>query len=187
MKIWKLKFELDKYENLAPVKDFTWQEFQEFDGRRLRYKWKPLPVERMNPEKKLPLSDAPGFTIPVFSKRALDILLPCIQDCVEILELVFDEHDEQQYFGINVISVLNVIDYEKAEYIRFQSSGRIMLFTKYAFKECDDLKEYPIFKLVDEPRREPFVSEAFKDLVEQNNLTGFKFELVWDSEQKEQH
>ena len=39
----------------------------------------------------------------------------------------------------------------------------------------------------DEPRREPFVSEAFKDLVEQNNLTGFKFELVWDSEQNKQH
>ncbi len=24
-------------------------------------------------------------------------------------------------------------------------------------------------------------------LVEKNNLTGFKFELVWDSEQNEQH
>ena len=141
-----------------------------------------MPVERMEPEKALPLSDAPGFTIPVFSKRALDVLLLCIQDCVEILELVFEE---QQYFGINVISVLDVVDYERAKYIKFQSSGRIMVFTKYAFKECDDLKEHPIFKLVDEPRREPFVSETFKDLVVKNKLTGFKFELVWDSEKNE--
>ena len=36
MKIWKLKFEVDRYDNLAPIKDFTWEEFQEFDGRRLR-------------------------------------------------------------------------------------------------------------------------------------------------------
>lgn len=48
---------------------------------------------------------------------------------------------------------------------------------------CDDLLNNDIFKLIDEPRRSPFVSEKFKKAVEDNNLTGFKFELVWDSEE----
>lgn len=61
----------------------------------------------MEPEKKLKLSDAPGFTIPVFSKNALAVLQPLLQDSVEILELLFDEGD---YYGINVISVLDVVE-----------------------------------------------------------------------------
>ena len=35
------------------------------------------------PEKRLELSDAPGFMIPVFSKNALEILRPIIQNSIE--------------------------------------------------------------------------------------------------------
>lgn len=180
MKIWKLKSEVDKYDNLEPVKDFSLEEYWRFDGHELKSSWKPLAVQRMEPKKKLPLSDAPGFTIPVFSKKALEILQMYLQDSAEILDLVFDEGD---YYGINVIAVLDVVDYERATYINFNNSNRIMVFTKYAFRECDELKKHNIFKIVDEPRRGPFVSEEFKEAVEKNKLTGFKFELVWDSEQ----
>ena len=181
MKIWKLKSEVDKYDNLEPVKDFSVEEYWRFDGHELKWGWIPLTVRRMEPEKNLPLSDIPGgFPIPVLSKRALEVLQPYLQDSVEILELVFDEGD---YYGINVIAVLDVVDYEKAKYINFNNSNRIMVFTKYAFKECEELNSHHIFKIVDEPRRGPFVSEEFKEAVKKNKLTGFKFELVWDSEQ----
>lgn len=180
MKIWKLKFELDKYDNLIPVKEFSVEEIWRFDGHELQKNWKPLPVKRMEPEKGLALSDAPGFTIPVFSRNALDTLWPLLQNSVEILELLFDEGE---YYGINVISVLDIVDYERAKYIKFKSSDRIMVFTKYAFRECDELKRSHIFKIVDESRRGAFVSEEFKETVEKNKLTGFKFELAWDSEQ----
>lgn len=106
---------------------------------------------------------------------------PLIRDSAEVLELLFTE---KEYFGINVTSVLDVIDYEKAQYIKFKSNDRIMLFTKYSFKMCDELKKHPIFKIIDEPRRGAFVSDKFKEIVEENELTGFKFELVWDSEQE---
>ena len=56
------------------------------------------------------------------------------------------------------------------------------MFDKYCFRMCDELLENNIFKLIDEPRRAPFVSDRFKECVEENNLTGFEFELVWDSE-----
>lgn len=180
MKIWKLKSEVDKYDNLEPVKDFSVEEYWRFDGHELKWGWKPLAVQRMEPEKKLPLSDTPGFAIPVFSKRALEVLQPYLQDSAEILELVFDEGD---YYGINVIAVLNVVDYEKAKYIKFNNSDRIMVFQKYAFRVCDELKKHQIFKIADEARRGAFVSEEFKEAVEKNELTGFRFELAWDSEQ----
>lgn len=182
MKIWKLKFELDEYDNLIPVKAFSAEEIWRFDGHELKKDWKPLPVKRMEPEKELELSDAPGFTIPVFSKKALVLLQPLLQDSVEILELLFDEGD---YYGINVTAVLDVVDYEKSKYIKFKSSDRIMLFTKYTFRVCEELKKHHIFKIVDEPRKGVFVSEEFKEAVKKNKLTGFKFELAWDSEQSE--
>ncbi len=56
-----------------------------------------------------------------------------------------------------------------------------MLFTKYHFIESV-VKGKHIFKIIDEPARRPFVSDEFKKRVEENNLIGFKFELVWQSE-----
>ena len=181
MKIWQLDFEVDKYDNLIPEKNFTLDEIRSFNGKKKKWKWKPLPVKRMEPEKNLELSDAPGFfTIPVFSDRALKVLRPIIKNSTEELKLICKE---KKYYAINVTKVLDVVDYSKAEYIKFSDGNRIMVFEKYAFRICDELVQNYIFKIIDEPLRRAFVSEKFKNAVEENNLTGFKFRLVWDSEE----
>lgn len=41
-----------------------------------------------------------------------------------------------------------------------------------------------IFKTKDETIGRPFVSDAFRQRVLESDLTGFKFELVWDSEEE---
>ena len=51
MKIWQLSFELDDYDNLVPIKEFTVEEIQSFDGRSHLRQWKPVQVKRMEPEK----------------------------------------------------------------------------------------------------------------------------------------
>ncbi len=181
MKIWQLFFEVDKYDNLVPVQSFTVDEIQSFDGRSKKDSWRPLEIKRMEPEKKLELSDAPGYDFPIFSKKALDLLRPLIQDSIEELEVRFEE---SEYCGINVTRVLDVIDYSKSKYKMFRDGKRIMRFEKYAFKICDELVNYNIFKIIDEPTRKAFVSDKFKDTVEMNRLTGFRFELVWDSEEE---
>ena len=181
MKIWQLGFDVNSFDNLIPVKGFTADEIQSFDGRTKKNNWNPLHVKRMEPEKGLALGDAPGFTIPVFSKKALDVLLPIISDSVEILDLVC-EHAE--YYGINVISILNVIDYSKSKYRMFSDGKRIMAFQKYAFRLETDIGNYNIFKIVDEPARRAFVSDRFKKLIEDNDLTGFMLKLVWNSEEE---
>ena len=89
-----------------------------------------------------------------------------------------------EYYAINVTTVLDVIDYSKSRYITFDDGKKIMVFEKYAFKLCDELIRSNIFKIIDETRGEAFVSDRFKESVEKNNLTGFRFELVWDSERE---
>ena len=181
MKIWKLSADLDKYDDLCPKTPFTADELQAFDGRSLKASWKPLPVEPMEQKKKHKRGDYPGFTIPVLSERALQILQPLIENSSEELELVFDE---KKYTAINVTAVLDVVDYEKSIYKTFSDGRKIMFFRKYAFRVCEELKQHHIFKILDESKNKPFVSDAFKQAVEENGLTGFEFELVWDSEEQ---
>ena len=56
-----------------------------------------------------------------------------------------------------------------------------MRFIKYEFIK-ERVSGNPIFKIIDEPLKRPFVSDVFRQRVIDNNLKGFKFELVWDSE-----
>ena len=179
MKIWQLNFKLDEYDNLIPVTEFTAEEIQAFDGRSHLNQWKPVPVKRMEPEKGLELGDAPGFVFPVFSRKALKCLEPLISKNVEILPLEFNE---KEYLGNNIITVLDAIDYEKSIYKTYRDGKRIMAFKKYAFLP-DVIENVSIFKISDEKTRYAFVSDEFKQTVEKNNLSGFQFKLVWDSEQ----
>ena len=180
MKIWQLNFEVDSFDNFIPEKEFSADELQSFDGRTQKANWIPLKVKRMEPEKGLALSDAPGFTIPVFSMKALNIIESIICESSEKLELITDEGE---YYGINVTAVLDVIDYSKSEYRTFSDGKRIMAFKKYAFLQQPELIKHDIFKIIDEPTRRSFVSDKFKNMIEENGLTGFKFKLVWDSEE----
>ena len=38
-------------------------------------------------------------------------------------------------------------------------------------------------RIIVEKRRKAFVSDIFKNIVETNNLSGFIFKLVWDSDE----
>lgn len=180
MKIWQLNFDVDNYDNLIPDKEFSADEILSFNGTSKEKSWIPLKVKRMEPEKGLELGDAPGFIIPVFSEKALDILRPIIINSTEVLDLILEEG---KYYGINVIAVLNVIDYSKSEYRMYSDGQRIMAFRKYAFIKKEELIKHHIFKIVDEPTRRAFVSDKFKSIVEDSSLTGFIFKQVWDSEE----
>ena len=56
-----------------------------------------------------------------------------------------------------------------------------MSFKKYSFIP-NAVDGVPLFKITDEKVRYAFVSDAFKETVEKNKLTGFVFRLVWDSD-----
>lgn len=179
MKIWKLMSDVDNYDNFIPEKELSADEIQSFDGRSQKANWITPKVKRMEPEKGLALGDSPGFIIPVFSKRALDILDPLIHESSEVLLL---DSDEGEYYGINITAVLDAVDYSKLEYKTFSDGNRIMAFKKYAFVISPELLKHNIFKITDESTRRAFVSDRFKKMVEENGLVGFKFRLVWESD-----
>lgn len=182
MNIWRLRFELDMYDNLTPAKKWSHEKIQSFDGRKQLDNWKAVKVIRLEPEKNLPLSDAPGFYshIPVFNRKVIDVLGEGLKDKVELLPL---KNKEDEYYALNVINVLDCIDYSNSDYMTFPDGKRIYRFKKYCFFETKVLGEN-IFKIKDEPRQAPFVSDQFKNIVEEHGFTGFKFSLAWSTDKK---
>lgn len=176
MKIWQLDFELDQYENFISEEQMSISEIESFDGRSKKDNWVPIRVKKIGDGF---LSNAPGFSshIPVFDKETVKVLMPLIQQDVEILPL---SYREGKYYVINITTVLDCIDYHTAEYRTFRDKKRIMAFQKYAFI-ASKVKNVNIFKIVEEPLRKPFVSDTFRETVIKNGLTGFRFKLVWDS------
>ena len=175
MKIFKLNFDVDNFEILEVCEPVDIEFYRMFDGTSLKSGWKKLKVRRMEPEKQLELGDAPGFVTPIFNEKALKILSPLIDDQVEYLPL---DLDGIEYYAVNVLAVVDAVDYEKSKIVKF-SSGRIMCFEEYSFIR-DKIQGINIFKIPDEREGDAFVSETFKNAVEDNQLRGFKLECVWE-------
>lgn len=177
MKIWHLDFELDKFDNLVPINELSLDEIHSFDGSSKKEQWTPIKVKKMENKE---LSNAPGFYshIPVFDKVTIEIVRDLIKNSVEILPLLCFEGE---FYAINVTEVLDGINYNKAQFKTFRDGKRIMRFIKYEFLKSVITGKH-IFKIVDEPLRRPFVSDEFKKRIIDNNLRGFKFELVWESD-----
>lgn len=180
MKIWKLSFELDKYDNLKPKPWWNGEQIKSFDGRGQYGNWSVTEIERLEPEKGLPLSNAPGFFshIPVFDEKAVIVLKRFIDGNAEILPL---KSDEGAFYAINVTNVLDGINYDKSQYKTYPNSNKIMRFIQYSFIK-DKVLNQDLFKFIQELLKNVFVSDDFRNTVMRNGLTGFKFDLLWESE-----
>lgn len=178
MKIWKLQFKLNEYAMLIPTNGIDVDYVQLFDGRSHKSDWKNFEVRRVDDCLDMPLGDAPGFFLPVLSARAKKALGSILDKDVEFLEV---KCDNNIFWCVNVINVIDAVDYNKSIYTTFSNSDKILAFKKYCFYE-EKLRNCNIFKIPDECKRSPFVSERFKKTVEEFGLEGFDLQLVWDSE-----
>lgn len=181
MKIWILDCDVDNYENLTWKNEIDINYIQSFDGTEKMEEWNPMQVKRMYNRE---FSNTPGLSphIPVFDEKVISVLSDLLIGNAEILPL---DCEDGVFYIINVINVSDCIDYEKSKYKTFRDGKRIMRFTKYVFDE-KKIEGMSLFKIKDELLKRPFVSEEFRKRVVDNNLTGFKFELAWDSEHEKQ-
>jgi hypothetical protein len=95
---------------------------------------------------------------------------------------MIDRRNDERYFLLHFLKYLNAIDYEKAELIKLRS-GAITGVEKYAFKPSI-IKDEHLFKVTLGDRHYTtavFVTEEFKQMLENSNLKGFEFIEVWDS------
>ncbi|MDR6882437.1 imm11 family protein [Bacillus sp. 3255] len=175
MRVWKLGYDSNNYEGFRIVEGDWTELIEKFEGKPLLHEWKPIKLELYEEAAR---SDAPSFlgSAPVLSANAVQQLQPLINDSVEILPTDFDR---EEYFIINVLSVLNCIDYD-ASIIKRYRSGRIMRFEKYEFIP-EIVNHQHIFKIVDIPTQAIFVSDDFREAVQTSQLRGFSFEEVWVS------
>ncbi len=176
MKIFRLSIDVNRFKGLYLVDEHEKLFFQKFDGSKIKRKWKIPEVEFYEEDKNLREGDAYGFFIPVLNSKAVESLLPLAGDDVELLPM---RHEKEILYGLNVTTVLDVIDYEKSEYKKFKDGQRIMYFKKFVFK-TDAILGHNIFKIGDERLKDAFVTESFKKRIEQCGLLGFKLDLVYD-------
>lgn len=181
MKIWKLKEDLKNSEGLI-VEDKELRNkyiYPNFNGQVIQ-SWDTIKVKTANKEK-----GADQFIFlassPVFSPKAVGVLQPLLENNTQTLPLTYN--DSKEIFIINVIKMIDGLDTNQSVVSRLKN-GNIMSIKKAVFKK-DRIEGQHIFKLHDCPKNPIFVSDTFKETVEQAGLKGFRFEEVWNSDDTE--
>lgn len=180
MKIWKLSTDANNYDNFTIPDELESKRVlfdYKFDGSSIADRWQPVNVEVLEEKKR---SDTPTFVsgCPVLSERAVLILGDMLKGVCEVLPL---KYCKEQFYVLNVLCIIDCIDYKNAICKMFPNSDRVMRFMKYAFKP-DKLVNKHIFKIPEHPQSYVLVSDEFKNRVLDNALEGFEFIELWDSE-----
>ena len=80
-----------------------------------------------------------------------------------------------------MLCILDCVDYSKSEYKTYRDKRRIMRFIRYSFVE-ERVGTHALFKIVDKPFSNSFfVNDELKTNIENEQLTGFNFSLVYES------
>jgi hypothetical protein len=130
------------------------------------------PQRRLARQGKLPRGEFPslyGIEV-IFTERALKVLLPLIQNSVQVIPLQCEEDD---LYLIHVIDVLDCLDMEHSEIERL-SDGSIFRILHYELKNLEALEGKGFFRMEGLPLE--FVTDDFRALVEENDLQG----LIWN-------
>jgi hypothetical protein len=170
LKLFELSTDANNFKNLVPVHKDSWDIINSTNLKRMSDNWTPIELEFIGKGKK---GDCPSLIphLPVLSDRGINVLNELIEDSIEYLPFICPGKDK--FWGVNVLKAVDCIDYDNADVVRFQSSGRIMRFKKFAFKK-DMLEGIKIFKTPDYPSV-VFVSENFVEKVKEAGLKGFEF------------
>jgi len=184
MKIWELKTDPNNNGALIIPNDEEREKLlfdYIFEGKSISERWQPIKVEGFEVEEGKG-NDTLSFSagIPAVSEKAVFVLADLLKEVTEILPL---DYRKEKYYAINVVQVIDCINYEKAECIRFKNSDDVMDFKKYAFKP-ELVKDKHIFKIPEHPRAYVLVSDEFRKCVLDSGLEGFDFEELWDSEKE---
>ncbi|WP_339848480.1 suppressor of fused domain protein [Paenibacillus sp. FSL W7-1088] len=117
----------------------------------------------------------------VLKERAANILSDLLEDKVELLPV---HHNKEKYYVMNILNILDCVDIDQS--IPSKYGG----FKNFVFEE-NEIQNQHIFKTLSynyEIQNEPFissqtfVSDEFKQRVEEAGLQGFRFRLAWSSE-----
>jgi hypothetical protein len=129
--------------------------------------------------KRLRPSDLPwfGHAVLIMMPDALDQLRSIVEPHGELLPL--RESDGKELFALNVLTVLDALDEERSDLVRFTGSGRIMTIKTHVLRKSV-VNQVNLFKLPQLRSSSIYVSDAFVARVRQADLWGVEFEKVWE-------
>jgi hypothetical protein len=133
------------------------------------------------------LGGFPGYPItPVFSQKAVNALANLLEGNGELLPLICEFG---QYYAFNITSEVDALDEERSELklnselypYETPSEPDFYLVTRFAFHP-DRVADLSIFKLPKRNRKNrPLVTERFVQRVQEADLKGMAFNLLWSS------
>ena len=165
MTIYKYICDSDTYHSLILDKSETYNLFDQFNGTSIIKSWISVTVHIYRTKL---AGDFPHLTshVPVFSQRAVDVLSPLLEGNVEVLPIECPDYKKKRFFAIHVLELLDCLDYLRSTITRFPSGG-IMFIDRYVFKP-DIVQDKHIFRILEAPLKGVFVSQKFRDIVEEN-------------------
>lgn len=117
----------------------------------------------------------------LFDDYAIEKLNHLLKGNVEFYDCINEEHDYKYVYVTNVLK--KTLNYLKSDIEWFdRDEKRAMHVEKYVFNKRKVKKQH-IFG-IEELFGNVYVSEEFKRVCEENNITGPEFKLVWDSEKE---
>jgi len=148
-----------------------------FKGESKCDEWWPIKLDTLEQNT---YSDFPHYIIgkPILSEKVKCILELYIKDEVELLSLI---HAEQSIYMVNVINILDCVDWKRSDVSWFEEEY-FLGFNKLVFNFTKIPSNTYIFKIKETAETCVYITESFKELVENNHLQGLDFSVVYDSE-----
>jgi len=175
--IYLLNSDTSHFRGLRPPDNDRFMDLVErFNGTPIGAAWDVFDVTYDNDSIELPLGDFTSLTfqhIPVFSQPAARTLRSLLNAAGELLPL---NCGHTKYLAFNVTTLVDALDIETSEVVRF-ASGNIMDVKTYVL-DGERLGSAAIFKLTETPLMDVFVSDEFVGVVETAGLMGFSFKQV---------
>lgn len=142
---------------------------------RLSNVWQPPQVEGRVSS----FNDYPGlnFNLPVFSKKAVEVLNEFLAGAGELLPL---DTEVGEYFLFNITTVSDCLDSSNSSCEFWcDPPTTVVNIDKYVFKE-DKLSGLSIFRVFEDPMS-VIVTDKFVHRVKKEGLKGFSFKQIWSS------
>jgi len=171
------------FEWIVPVNENDFEFLTTLNGTRHKNRWTPLPMRLITDDEgeSFKESDFPwlGYHVPVLSDRARRVVEPLVEKDAELLPVACEG---RSLWLLNVCTIVDALDLERSEIMRFESSGRIMDIKRHVFYP-DRLEGIDVFKLENMRRGSTYLSARVMRAIEAAPLVGYGFRVVWTDEE----
>ena len=171
----------EDFEWVQPTHESDFDAVYQLDGQPRAKQWRPIRVRLLRRDSSLGRKTLKSAELPwlgghalVCRPRAYELIGPMLEGSGEFLPL--DLVGGERLWLFNVLQVVDALDEEASDLVRFPSSGRVMDIRRHVFFP-DRVTQLTAFRTPQ--ARSLFLGGEAVDALVDLGLSGAKFELVW--------